>query len=362
MRQALINENEDLVQQNSRYVMRITGDDAEGCAEIGNFIDPEAKYPVIVTTSRLLSTGVDAQTCRLIVLEREVHSMTEFKQIVGRGTRVHEDTKKYYFTLIDFRKATNHFADPEFDGEPVQIYEPGDDDPVTPPDDVPPTSDEQEPIPAVPTADEQIVVDAAPPDITITPGGHGARRKYYIHGDPVTIVAERIEHLDENGNLITEGLRDYSKKTLRKRFASLDEFLKSWNAAERKDAIIEELNKEGLLFEPLAEEVGKNLDPFDLICHVAFDQPPLTRRDRVENVRKRDVFTKYGSKARAVLEALLQKYQDDGVTALDDPRILRVAPFDVMGTPVELLKQFGGRKGFEKAVHELQSALYEKAA
>ena len=362
MRQALVNENRDLVQQNDRYIRRITGDDAEGCAEVGNFIDPEAKYPVIVTTSRLLSTGVDTQTCRLIVLDREVNSMTEFKQIVGRGTRVHEDTKKYYFTLIDFRKATNHFADPDFDGEPVQIYEPGENDPVNPPDDVPPTSDEEEPIPPEPGAEEEIVVDTRVPDIMIPTGGGGGRRKYYIHGDPVTIVAERIEYLDENGNLVTEGLRDYSKKTLRKRFASLDEFLKSWNGAERKHAIIEELKKEGLLFEPLAEEVGENLDPFDLICHVAFDQPPLTRHDRVRNVRKRDVFTKYGAKARAVLEALLQKYQDEGVTALDDPRILRVAPFDTMGTPVELLKRFGGRKGFEKAVHELQSALYEKAA
>jgi type I restriction enzyme R subunit len=178
----------------------------------------------------------------------------------------------------------------------------------------------------------------------------------------VTIVAERIEYLDEYGKLVTESLRDYTKKTLRNRFASLNDFLTQWKGAERKEAIIEELRNEGLLLDPLAEEVGKDLDPFDLICHVAFDQPPLTRRERVENVRKRDVFTKYGSQARAVLEALLQKYQDEGITALDDPRILRVAPFDSMGTPVELLKQFGGRKGFEKAVHEIQSALYEKAA
>jgi type I restriction enzyme R subunit len=361
MRQALVNENQDLVQQNLRYIMRITGNDAEGCAEIGNFIDPEAKYPVIVTTSRLLSTGVDAQTCRLIVLDREVQSMTEFKQIVGRGTRVHEDTKKYYFTLIDFRKATNHFADPEFDGEPVQIYEPGENDPVTPPDKVPPTNDEDEPIPSEPAKDEVIVVDSEHPDITLSTDG-GGPRKYYIHGDPVTIVAERIEYLDEYGKLVTETLRDYTKKTLRNHFVSLNDFVTQWNSAERKEAIIEELKSEGLLLDPLAEEVGKNLDPFDLICHVAFDQPPLTRRDRVENVRKRDVFTKYGDQARAVLEALLQKYQDEGMTALDDPRILKVAPFDSMGTPVQLLKQFGGRNGFEKAVHELQSALYEKAA
>ena len=362
MRQAIINENTDLVHQNDHYVMRITGDDAEGCAQIGNFIDPEAKYPVIVTTSRLLSTGVDAQTCRLIVLEREVGSMTEFKQIVGRGTRVHEDTKKYYFTLIDFRKATNHFADPEFDGAPVQIYEPKDNDSMTPPDDVPPTEDGEEHIPPKPGEDEEIVVDYAPPDITIPTGVAETPGKYYIHGKPVSILAERVEYLDENGKLVTESLRDYSKKTLRKRFASLDEFLNRWNKAKRKQVLIEELETEGLLLDPLAEEVGKDLDPFDLICHVAFDQPPLTRRERVDNVRKRNVFTKYGGQARAVLDALLKKYQDEGAMGLDDPRILKVDPFGKMGTPMELLKQFGGRPGFEKAVHELQTALYEKVA
>ncbi len=361
MRQALVNENADLVQLNPRYVMRITGDDAEGCAQIGNFIDPEAKYPVIVTTSRLLSTGVDAQTCRLIVLDRAVGSMTEFKQIMGRGTRVHEDTKKYYFTLLDFRKATNHFADPDFDGVPVQIYEPGEDDPVSPPDNVAPPSEPDDPVPLEPGEDERVIVDPTPPVIDI-PTAEQTRAKYYIRGKEVTILAERIEYLDENGKLVTESLRDYSKKTLRKQFASLDDFLKRWKGAERKQAIIEELAAEGLLLDPLAEEVGKDLDPFDLICHVAFDQPPLTRRERADNVRKRDVFTRYGAQARAVLEALLQKYQDEGVTSLDDPRILKIAPFDAMGTPVELLKGFGGRIGFEKAVYELQSALYDKAA
>ncbi len=361
MRQALINENPALVQQNERYVMRITGDDAEGTAQLGNFIDPEAKYPVIVTTSRLLSTGVDAQTCRVIVLDREVGSMTEFKQIVGRGTRVHEDTRKYYFTLIDFRKATNHFADPDFDGEPVQIYEPGQDDPVAPPDNVRPSIDPEDPISPNPGEDERVVVDPAKPDITISPGGTQPR-KYYIHGDEVSVIAERVEYLDEYGKLVTETLRDYSKKTLRKRYASLTSFLKQWNSAERKQAIIEELEQEGVLLEPLADEVGRDLDPFDLICHVAFDQPPLTRRERAENARKRDVFTKYGQQARAVLEALLQKYQDEGVTSLDDPQILKISPFDTMGTPIELLKTFGGRPGFEQAVHELQSALYQGAA
>jgi len=353
MRQALINENQDLYQKNQRYVMRITGNDPEGCDQIGNFIDPEVPYPVLVTTSRLLSTGVDAQTCRLIVLDREVGSMTEFKQIVGRGTRVHEDTKKYYFTLIDFRKATNHFADPDFDGEPVQIYEPKENEPITPPEDVPPPSDVDDPIPPQPGPDEvPIIVD--PPV--------GGPRKYYIRGDEVMIVAERIEYLDEYGKLVTETLRDYTKKTMRKHFASLDTFLKAWSDTVRKQAIIEELEAEGLLLEPLAEEVGKNLDPFDLICHVAFDRPPLTRRERVAKMKKGDVFTKYGVQAKAVLDALLQKYQDEGIINLDDPSILKISPFDTMGTPVQLLKTFGGREGFEQAVHELQSALYQEVA
>jgi len=361
MRQALVNENPDLVKQNQRYVMRITGDDPEGCAEVGNFIDPEAKYPVIVTTSRLLSTGVDAQTCRLIVLDREVGSMTEFKQILGRGTRVHEDTKKYYFTVIDFRKATNHFADPAFDGEPVQVYEPCKDDPVAPPDDVPPTADGDELIPPEPGPDEEIVVAPEIPDVSISTV-NDPPAKYYIRGRPVSVLAERVEYQDENGKLVTESLRDYSKRAVRQRFASLDAFLNRWNSADRKQAVIDELAAEGLFLDPLAEEVGKDLDPFDLICHVAFDQPPLTRRERAQNVRKLNVFTKYGEQARAVLEALLAKYQDEGVTDLDDPRILKVTPFDAMGTPVELLRPFGGRAGFEKAVHELQCALYEKAA
>lgn len=358
MRQALVNENADMVQTNDRYVMRITGNDEQGKAQLDKFIDPESDYPVIVTTSRLLSTGVDAQTCRVIALDREVGSMTEFKQIVGRGTRVHEDSKKYYFTLIDFRKATNHFADPAFDGDPVQIYEPGEDDPVSPPDDVPPTDEGEETLPPEPGPDE-VIIDT--PDISIDDTVGEPPKKYYVKGNAVTVLAERVEYLDENGKLVTESLRDYTKRSLRQHFASLDAFIRRWNETDRKQAIVDELAEEGLLLEPLAEEVGKELDPFDLICHVAFDQPPLSRSERAENVRKRDVFTKYGDKARMVLEALLQKYQDEGVTSLDDVRILKVAPFAAMGTAVELLKPFGGRAGFEKAVHELQSELYTKA-
>ena len=369
MRQAFINENADLVKKHPRYVMRITGDDPEGKEQLGNFIDPEAKVPVIVTTSRLLSTGVDAQTCRLIVLEREVGSMTEFKQIVGRGTRVHEDTRKYYFTLIDFRKATNHFADPDFDGEPVQIYEPGEDDPVIPPDIVeePPLGDDDAP-PPVPEADEEIVVNYPPPDITPPPMAGEPRAKYYIQGMPVKVLTERVEYLDENGKLVTESLRDYSRKAIRAHYASLDAFLRRWQGEERKERVMEELAEEGLPLAPLMEEVGKELDPFDLICHIAFDQPPLTRRERADQVRKRDIFTKFGPQARAVLEALLNKYQYEGVVGgLDNVKLLEIPPFNQMGTPYQLIQLFGTKPGtekagFEQAVHDMQTALYQDVA
>jgi len=360
MRSALVNENQDLCDENQRYVMRITGSDAEGQAQLGNFIDPESKYPVLVTTSRLLSTGVDVQTCRVIVLDRAVGSMTEFKQIVGRGTRVHQDTKKFYFTLIDFRGATNHFADPAFDGPPIVVYEPGEEDTVAPPEDVPPPGDEEDPIPPEP-GDDEVIVDGEPPNIDLPPGGV-ARRKVYVDGVGVTILAERVEYLDEDGKLITETLRDFTKKALKNRFASLDDFLRRWKSADRKQIIIDELANEGLSLDPLAEEVGKDLDPFDLICHVAFDQPALTRRERADNVRKRDVFTKYGPRARAVLEALLQKYQDQGVIDLGDPRVLQIPPLSAMGTPLQLIKEFGTRADFEHAIRQLQFALYSEAA
>jgi type I restriction enzyme R subunit len=357
MRQALINENSDLVAQYPRYVMRITGNDQEGVDQLDSFTDPESKVPVIVTTSRLLTTGIDAQTCRVIAIDREVGSMTEFKQIVGRGTRVHEETHKFYFNLIDFRKATNHFADPDFDGEPVQIYQPGPDDPVTPPDDVPP-SDDGEPIPPMPGDDEVVVDDVLPP----WGGPDLPARKIYVDGVSVKIVAQRVEYLDEYGKLVTESLRDFTKSHLKKHFASLDDFLTRWRSAERKQAIIDELEQEGVHLEALAEDVGNDLDPFDLICHIAYDQPALTRRERADKVRKKDVFSKYGPQARAVLDALLHKYQDEGVTNLDDPRILQIKPFDTMGTPLQLIKHFGGRRDFERAVRELQSALYEGVA
>ena len=351
MRQALVNENADLVGGNHRYVMRITGGDPEGQAELGNFIDPESVYPVLVTTSRLLSTGVDVQTCRLIVLDRAIGSMTEFKQIVGRGTRVHEDTHKFYFTLMDFRGATSHFADPEFDGEPVQIYEPGDDDPITPPEDV------VEPEPPQP-GDEQVVIPGGSEPQPYPLGAH----KVYVDGINATIVAERVEYLDEYGKLVTESLRDFTRKALKKRFASLDDFLRRWKGEQRKQAIIDELAAEGLALDVIVQEVNKDLDPFDLICHVAFDAKPLTRRERAQNVRKRDVFGKYGDQARTVLDALLAKYADEGLLDLGDAAILRIPPLNELGTPVQLIKAFGGKAQFVAAVNDLQEALYQETA
>lgn len=353
MRVALVNENPDMVSKSNRYIMRITGDNEEGKLELDNFIDPESPYPVIATTSRLMTTGVDAQTCKLIVLDKSINSMIEFKQIIGRGTRINEEYDKFFFTIIDFRRATELFADPAFDGEPVQVYEPGPQDPPVPPDE-----------PGGEDLDEEVIIVDPPP---LGPGGNGgeggeSRTKYYVNDVPVSVVRERVQYYSPEGKLITESLKDYTRKNVLKEYASLDDFLKKWNGADKKKAVLEELYEQGVILEALAEEVGKDFDPFDLICHVAFDQPPLTRRERADNVRKRDVFSKYGEQARAVLEALLLKYQDDEVTELDDPQILRIAPFDTMGTPMELLKPFGDLKGFEQAVHELQAALYEKAA
>ncbi|MDE0258185.1 MAG: DEAD/DEAH box helicase family protein [Gammaproteobacteria bacterium] len=352
MRQALVNENADLVQGNARYVMRITGEDEMGKNELGNFIDPESPYPVLVTTSRLLSTGVDVQTCRLIVIDRVVGTMTEFKQIVGRGTRVHEDKKKYYFTLMDFRKASGLFADPEFDGEPEQIYEPGPDDPVVPPD--PPPNGPDGP------AEDEVIVDDwdDPPD----PPPTGPLKKIYVDGIEANVVAERVQYLDRNGKLITESLRDFTRRALRKRFASLDDFLNRWNGEERKQAILDEMASEGLPLAEILRELGKDLDPFDLICHIAFGAEPLTRRERAERVKKQDVFTKYAGQARAVLDALLDKYADQGVLDLDDGKMLTIPPLDSLGTPLELVRAFGGKPGFERAVHELQSELYRESA
>ena len=347
MRQAIVNANPDLAAANSKYVMRITGDNDEGKAQLDNFIDPESTYPVIACTSRLMSTGVDAQTCHLIVLDRIINSMTEFKQIIGRGTRINEDYNKFFFTIMDFRRATALFADPTFDGDPVQIYEPGPDDPPLPPDEPPPEPPSGEP-PEPPL----------PPDSGPGTDGPQPRTRYYVDNVPVSVVMERVQFLDEYGTLITESLTDYTRKAVHKNYASLNDFLNTWNAAARKQTIVELLAGQGVFLDELAEQVGRDYDPFDLICHIAFDQPPLTRRERAERVKKRNVFGKYGAKARAVLEALLQKYADSGIASVESLEILKVDPLRTFGTPVEIVTLFGGRDNYLAAIHEMETVLY----
>ena len=362
MRQALVNENADLVAQNDKYVMRITGDNAIGKAELDQFIHPEEKYPVIVTTSELMTTGVDAQTCKLIVLDKTVQSMTKFKQIIGRGTRINEEYGKLYFTIMDFKKATELFADPDFDGDPVQIYNPGPDDPPLPPDDEDAESgDDGTDGNPDGTENGNTATDAGTGSGTNTgTDGGKPRTKYVVHDVTVSILAERVQYYNADGKLITESLTDYTRKKVHAEYATLDDFLQKWSSAEQKEAIVAELEENGVLFAELADQVGKDFDPFDLVCHVAFDQPPLTRRERAENVRKRNYFAKYGDQARAVLEALLEKYADEGIQTIESVNVLRVQPLDKFGTPVEIVRLFGGRDEYQTAVKELESALYAK--
>ena len=352
MRQALVNASPDLAAANSKYVMRITGDNDEGKAQLDNFIDPESTFPVIATTSQLMSTGVDAQTCHLIVLDKRINSMTEFKQIIGRGTRINEEYNKFFFTIMDFKRATALFADPHFDGDPVQIYEPGPEELPVPPDDVPESGAEGV------SAGYQL--DS--PEGLEPLGVRERPARYYVDDVEVTIVSERVQYLDANGDLITESLKDYARKTLRKAYTSLCTFLTAWKDADRKLAIIEELSSRGVFLDELAEQVGRDYDAFDLICHVAFDQPPLTRRERADKVKKRHVFDRYGAKTRAVLEALLDKYADGGIKSVESLEILKVDPLTHFGTPIEIVNLFGGKRNYLAAIRELETALYQKAA
>jgi type I restriction enzyme, R subunit len=351
MRQALVNLNPERIKENRKYVMRITGDEIEGKAELDNFINPEERYPVIATTSKLMTTGVDAQTCKLVVLDQHIKSMTEFKQIIGRGTRINEDYGKFWFTIMDFKKATELFADKDFDGEPVMIYKPKGNETPVPPDEEPETSfDEQgNPVP----------LDTESPDITLPDEEEpGKRVKYVLSDVTVYVMAQRVQYYGPEGKLITESLKDYTRQTVRKDYASLDEFLRRWSHAERKASILQELEQHGVLLEPLADEVGKDFDAFDLICHVAFDQPPLTRRERAENVKKRNYFAKYSEQARKVLDSLLEKYADTGIENIDDIKILTLDPFKNIGTASELVSAFGGKSAYLAALHELEENLY----
>ncbi len=353
MRKALSNANADLCANQPKYVVQITGDNTEGKRELDNFIDPEKTYPVIAVTSKLMSTGVDAQTCKLIVLDQTIKSMTLFKQIIGRGTRLREDLGKSWFTILDFKRATELFADKDFDGEPVQVYEPQPGEPMAPP----------PPVDWPPTAQPGGAGPDAWPPTTAGPGeggaGTDAPRKYTLGNNVTVAVArERVQHLNADGKLITESLRDYTRINLLKKYDSLDQFLQTWQQADRKAALLAELESEGVLLDALAAEVGKDLDPFDLLLHVAYDQPPLTRRERAQRVKKRNVFTQYGPVARKVLDALLDKYADEGIATIESNEVFKLQPFTDLGSPVELVRSFGGRPQYLSALQALEQALY----
>lgn len=339
MRKAIVNAAGRLAIENPKYVMRITGDSKEGKDELDNFIDPESRFPVIATTSELLTTGVDAKTCKLIVLDKMINSMTTFKQIVGRGTRIEETHNKYFFTIMDFKRATKLFQDPDFDGEPVVIYEPDNTDSPVPPD------------PKTGEGDDDTN------EINEEPGVYKVR----VSGVNVNILSERVEYLGEDGKMVTESYRGYSRKNIRKEFASLDDFLNKWKSAKKKAVIIEALAEYGIELDKLAQEVGKDYGDFDLICHIAYDQPPLTRAERANQVKKHNYFSRYSEQARAVLEALLDKYADEGITSIETPKVLRLKPFDSVGTPVEIINDvFGGRENYEAAINDLEQVLFQQ--
>ena len=330
-----------------------------------NFLNPEERYPVIVTTSKLMTTGVDAQTCKLIVLDSNIRSMTEFKQIIGRGTRINEEYGKTFFAIMDFRNVTDLFSDPEFDGDPVMVREVKGEDELTDQDIYPENDmDVIDPETGKPVDFEEEITTEYSTQPEIIQGGEiisEPRQKIYVAGVYVSVLNERIQHLDANGRLITESLRDYTKKGILREFQSLDDFLARWNGARKKEAVIRELESQGIIPENLIAEVKKDLDVFDLICHIAWDMPALTRRERAENVKKRNYFSKYGEKARKVIDALLDKYADEGIGNIEDLAILRIEPFNQIGTPTEIVQIFGGRDQYLQVIEELENALYAAA-
>jgi type I restriction enzyme R subunit len=361
MRTALAKLNADLVAENYKYIMQITGDNDEGKRELDNFINPEEKYPVIATTSELMTTGVDAQTCKVIVLDSNINSMTKFKQIIGRGTRINEEYGKLYFTILDFRNATDLFADKDFDGDPIRIK------PVTEETDLGGIIDEEEkmgPIIDTETGEEVVLAEKDTPYLKPdfrTSVNRETREKVYVNGVDVSVLISRELFFDQHGKPITTSLKDHTKNIINGQFASLDEFLNKWNSTDRKEAIIAELEEQGVIVEALYEAVDKQLDLFDLICHVAYDQPPMTRKERANHVKKRNYFSKYSEQARKVLEALLDKYADQGIENMENIQILTVPPISDFGSVTEIIKVFGSREQYEEAIKELENELYKIA-
>lgn len=367
MRRALINCNPEQVKKNEKYIMKITGDDELGKAQLDNFINPKKPYPVIATTSELMTTGVDAQTCKLIVLDQNIKSMTKFKQIIGRGTRINDKYGKLWFTILDFKKATELFADERFDGVPERIM-------TVTPSQINEGSDELDEVVDGESDADLDIVNGTDPAYTTQSDDRGfdlgagmgddigvsePAKKYHVKGVSVKVMAQRIQYYDTDGKLVTESFQDYTRKTFSKQFASLDEFIKRWNATERKQTIIDELANAGIIWEALQEEIGSDMDPFDLICHVVYDQPPLTRRERANEVKKRNYFTKYSDTAQKVLNALLDKYADAGVEEIESLNVLKVKPLDQLGSPMEIVREgFGSKKDYQQAISDLEDEIY----
>ena len=373
MRRALINLNPEQVAKNDKYVMKITGDDEIGKAQLDNFINPKKAYPVIATTSELMTTGVDAKTCKLVVLDQNIQSMTKFKQIIGRGTRIDDKYGKLWFTILDFKKATELFADERFDGIPEKVM-------VTKPEDIITGETEDgsfidELSDANSDADdasidginepEQYYVNSRSEGAEIDSdwGNDEAEKrfvKFKVSGIDVKKMAERVQYYDTDGKLVTESFKDYTRNTIKRQFASLDDFTRKWQNADRKQAIIDELANEGVIWQALEQDVSKDLDPFDLICHVVYDQPALTRKERAESVKKRNYFTKYSDVAQKVLNALLDGYADEGVKAIEGKDALKANTIVDFGRPLEIAKKaFGGKDEYNNAITELEELLYD---
>lgn len=353
MRSALVNAGGDRARENVRYVMRITGDDEEGKNQLDRFIDPEERFPTIATTSQLLSTGVDAQTCKLVVLDKPIESMTEFKQIIGRGTRVREDKGKMWFTVMDFQGVTKLFADPGFDGVPERVFEVGENDDIDCVlEELDPTD---EPIEVKEKEDELV-------DVIITGPGEGGPigrpPVYTISGVPYAIVKEQVQYLGSDGKLITESLTDFTRKNILNYYPTLESFFTAWQSAERRQAIIDQLDATGIPLEELQKQVGGEFDLFDLIMHVAYDKKMVKKSERVEAVRRSNYLNKYNGKAREVIEALLDKYADVGLKDIESVRVLTLEPIRSLGTDYELVSLFGGKDEYLRMLDELLDNVY----
>lgn len=334
MRAALVKENLDLVQEDYRYVMQVTGDNAEGKVQLDNFMDVNSNFPAIVTTSKLLTTGVNAKTCRLIVLDSNIQSMTEFKQIIGRGTRLYPQKGKEFFTIIDFRNVTNLFADPDFDGDPVKVLETG-----------------------------AKTVSGSTPGFVDEEGD--PVEKYIVTDKQVTILNSTVQVLDENGKLITESLTDYTRKNILGSYATLNDFITVWHTADKKKLILDELYKKGVYLDAIRESEGiseQEIDDFDLLLKLAYGQKELTKTERINKLKQSGYLYKYSEEARAVLEILLNKYMDKGIGELESIETLKLPEFQIYGGTFKIINTyFGDKKRYLQAIKELEQELFTVA-